>query len=53
MEAVSEQATTYFFALAMADAKYKLAQDIVASCDTLYRMGMQRHRLRLSLKRIC
>lgn len=45
MEAVSEQATTYFFALAMADAKYKLAQDIVASSDTLYRMGMQRHKI--------
>nr|WP_139265144.1 TolC family protein [Bacteroides ihuae] len=45
MEAVSEKATTYFFALAMADAKYKLAQDNVVSSDTLYRMGVQRHKI--------
>ncbi len=45
MEAVSEQATNYFFALAMAEAKYKLAHDNVASSDTLYRMGLQRHKI--------
>ena len=41
-EQVSEQATTYFFALAMAQAEYDLAQDNALSTDTLYRIGMQR-----------
>lgn len=41
-EAVSEQATTYFFELAMAQAEYDLAKENVASSDTLYRIGMQR-----------
>ncbi|MEL5893759.1 TolC family protein [Bacteroides sp. GD17] len=41
-EQVSEQATTYFFALAMAQAEYDLAKENVASTDTLYRIGMQR-----------
>lgn len=44
-EKVSEQATAYFFALAMAQAEYKLAKDEVASSDTLYKMGMQRHKI--------
>ncbi|NDV81667.1 TolC family protein [Bacteroides sp. 51] len=44
-ENVSEKATTYFFALAMAQVEYKLAKDEVASSDTLYKMGMQRHRI--------
>ena len=38
-EQVSEQATTYFFALAMAQAEYDLAKENVASTDTLYRIG--------------
>lgn len=41
-EQVSEQATTYFFELAMAQAEYDLAKENVASTDTLYRIGMQR-----------
>ena len=41
-EQVSEQATTYFFALAMAQAEYDLAKENVVSSDTLYRIGMQR-----------
>ena len=41
-ERVSEQATTYFFALAMAQAEYDLAKENVTSTDTLYRIGMQR-----------
>ena len=41
-EQVSEQATTYFFELAMAQAEYDLAKENVASSDTLYRIGMQR-----------
>lgn len=45
IEAVSEQATTYFFALAMAQAEYDLAKDNVASTDTLYRTGRQRHKI--------
>ena len=40
-ERVSEQATTYFFALAMAQAEYDLAKDNAVSTDTLYRIGMQ------------
>lgn len=45
IEAVSEQATTYFFALAMAQAEYELAKDNVASTDTLYRTGERRHKI--------
>lgn len=41
-EQVSEQATTYFFALAMAQAEYDLARDNAVSTDTLYRIGQQR-----------
>lgn len=44
-EKVSEQATTHFFALAMAQAEYKLAQENAASSDTLYRIGTQRHKI--------
>lgn len=42
MERLSEQATTYFFALAMAQAEYDLAKENVASTDTLYRTGQER-----------
>ncbi|MCD7977788.1 MAG: TolC family protein [Tannerellaceae bacterium] len=45
MEYVSEQATTYFFALAMAQAEYELAKENVASTDTLYQNGLQRHKI--------
>ena len=45
VEKVSETATNYFFSLAMAQAEYKLAQDNLASSDTLYRIGQQRHRI--------
>ena len=41
-EEVSEQATSYFFALAMAQAEYDLARENVASTDTLYRIGCER-----------
>ena len=44
-EKVAEQATSYFFSLAMAQAEYKLAADEVASSDTLYKMGVQRHKI--------
>lgn len=41
-EQVSEQVTTHFFALAMAQAEYDLAKENAVSTDTLYRIGMQR-----------
>ena len=40
--AVSEQATTYFFQLAMAQAEYDLARENAVSTDTLYRIGQER-----------
>ena len=45
VEKVSETATSYFFSLAMAQAEYKLAKENLASTDTLYRIGQQRHRI--------
>ncbi len=44
-ESVSEEAVNYFFALAMAQADYKLAQDNVATADTLYAIGEQRKKI--------
>ena len=45
LEYVSELATRYFFSLAMAQAEFDLAIDNVASTDTLYRAGMERHKI--------
>lgn len=45
MESVSEQAVTYFFALALAQAEYQLAEENVASCDTLYVIGERRFKI--------
>lgn len=45
MESVSEQAVTFFFNLALAQEEYKLAEDNVASCDTLYVIGKRRHKI--------
>ena len=45
LQHVSELATSYFFELAMAQAEYDLAKDNVASTDTLYRTGEQRHQI--------
>lgn len=45
MEALSEEAVTYFFALAMAEADYQLAEENVASTDTLYSIGRQRQKI--------
>lgn len=45
LENISEQATTHFFALAMAQAEFDLARENVASTDTLYRTGQQRHKI--------
>ncbi|MDR2968228.1 MAG: TolC family protein [Tannerellaceae bacterium] len=45
MEQVSEQATSYFFNLAMAQAEYDLAKEKVAASDTLYRTGQERQKI--------
>ncbi len=45
MEGVSENAVTYFFALALAQAEYRLAKDNLASCDTLYTIGERRFKI--------
>lgn len=45
VEKVAEQATSYFFNLAMAQAEYKLAEENMASTDTLYRIGEQRYKI--------
>ena len=45
VEQMSEQATTYFFALAMAQVEYDLAKENVATTDTLYRTGQERHKI--------
>lgn len=45
MEGVSETAVTYFFALALAQAEYKLAQDNLASSDTLCTIGERRFKI--------
>ena len=45
VEQISEQATTYFFALAMAQVEYDLAVENVATTDTLYKVGQERHKI--------
>lgn len=45
VEKVAEQATSYFFSLAMAQAEYDLAKENLASSDTLFRVGEQRHKI--------
>ncbi|MDE5650248.1 MAG: TolC family protein [Duncaniella sp.] len=45
MESVSEQAVTYFFSLALAQAEYRLAKENVASCDTMYVIGQRRFKI--------
>ena len=45
METVSEQAVTYFFNLALAQAEHRLAEENVASCDTMYVIGERRFRI--------
>lgn len=42
IEQISEQATSYFFNLAMAQAEYDLAKDNLASTDSLYLIGEER-----------
>lgn len=45
MEGVSEQAVTYFFDLALAQAEFRLAEENVESCDTMYVIGQRRHKI--------
>ncbi|MDE6057956.1 MAG: TolC family protein [Muribaculaceae bacterium] len=45
MEAVSEQAVGYFFSLALAQAEHRLAEENVASCDTLYAIAERRFKI--------
>lgn len=45
MEVVSENVVGYFFSLAMTQAEYRLAEDNVASTDTLYKIGLERHKI--------
>ncbi len=45
MEQISEEAIIYFFSLAQAQAEYDLAVKNLASCDTLYRIGCDRHKI--------
>lgn len=45
MEQVSEEAITYFFTLAQAQAEHELAVKNLASCDTLCTIGRERHKI--------
>lgn len=45
LEQTAETATGYFFDLAMAQAEYELAVENLASSDTLYRIGEERHKI--------
>ena len=44
-ESVSEEAVNYFFSLAMAQADYRLAEENLATADTLYAIGEQRQKI--------
>lgn len=44
-EAISEKTTEHFFTLAMAQAEYDMAVENVASSDTLYWIGAERHKI--------
>jgi len=45
MEKMSEDATLYFFSLAMCQMKHELAKENLASSDTLYVIGKERHKI--------
>lgn len=45
MEQISEEAIIFFFSLAQAQAEYDLAVKNLASCDTLYQIGCDRHKI--------
>ncbi len=45
LEKTAEEATIYFFDLAMAQSKYKLAKENLNSADTLYQIGQEKHKI--------
>lgn len=45
LEKTAEEATQYFFDLAMAQAKYKLAKENLKNSDTLYRIGQEKKKI--------
>ena len=45
VEQMSEQATSFFFNLAMAQAEYDLAKENVTTSDTLYHIGEQKYKI--------
>ena len=45
LEQTAETATGYFFELAMAQAEYDLALENLASSDTLYIIGVEKHKI--------
>lgn len=45
METVSETVVELFFNLAMAQTEYRLAEENIASCDTLYAIGERRFKI--------
>jgi outer membrane protein TolC len=44
-EEISETVIQYFFALAMAQKEYEIAQDNLTSADTLYRIGTEKQKI--------
>lgn len=44
-EGVAEQATSYFFALALAQLEYDMAVEQQATADTLYAIGQERYKI--------
>lgn len=45
LEATSEKTTNYFFELAMVQAEFDLAKKNLSTTDTLYRIGVERHKI--------
>lgn len=45
LEETSEQTATHFFELAMVQAEYDLAKKTLLSGDTLYQIGVERHKI--------
>lgn len=45
LESISEDAVTYFFDLALAQTEFRLAQENISSCDTLYAIGERRFKI--------
>lgn len=50
MEQISENAISYYFALASAQSEYNLAVNNLAACDTLYKIGCERYKIAMLSK---